>query len=73
MVVREVEVPDDLVVAAKEILQRSVIGNAGEQNESLCVKVSCISLREHGCCGVLCDLCEENILLPAIFSDTAAF
>ena len=55
MMVREIEVLYDLVVSAKIIPERSVIGNAGEQDEPLGIQISWISLREDGLGGVVCD------------------
>ena len=46
MMVREVEVSHNLVVAAQIPSKRLVIGDSGEENQSLSVEITRVSFRE---------------------------
>ena len=64
VVVRELEMTYDLVVAAQIAHQWGVVSYAGEQDESVGVDISWISLREYGLSCVICD----RIYPPPVFN-----
>ena len=59
MMVREVHVFFDAVAAAQVMLERQVVGYAGEHDKALGVDIARISLREDSFWSVVCDLGEE--------------
>ena len=70
--VREVEMPYDLICAAQIVSERFVVCDAGEEHEPLGVDVAWVALVEDGLGGIISDGREEKVLLFSFLPFSAA-